>query len=183
LKLKQVTIRELVAATTASPRFRIKHQPMIADLPQHHTPISRETSLFCLADETDTFILHNRFVGGDTWSDDLGDYSTPVWETVVLHSGSEVFENIAAGVDNHCRLDWPGGSIMFNTVSVERLMRGTEPASLAVSGALVYTTVFEGAPCEFLVELELVGPLGEWRLSRSAIGPGGFTLTTAKPSA
>ena len=185
--LKQVTIRELVTVATGSPRFRVKHMPTSTLRPELHTENSREIGLFCLSDETDTFILHNRFVGGDLWSDELGDYSAPVWETVVLWTGPDIFEDITTGSTSTGQLEWAGGSIRWNTVGVELLLQQTEPVSLAVRGALVYTTSFDHAPCEFLVELELVGPMGEWRLTRSIMGPSGFTLATGeltvKPSA
>jgi len=180
LELKQVTIRELVTVATGSPRFHVKHMPAATLRSELHTENSREVGLFCLADETDTFILHNRFVGGDQWSDELTDYSAPVWETVVLRSGPDIFEGIATGPTSTGQLKWAGGSIGWNTVEVELLLQRTQPVPLAVSGALVYTTSFERAPYEFLIELELVGPMGGWRLMRSAMGPSGFTLATGE---
>jgi hypothetical protein len=182
LVLEQVTMRELVTVATGSPRFELKLMPVATANSELHTAARREIKLLCLADGTDTFILHNRFVGGDVWSDELGDYTDPVWETVVLHSGREMFEAIPTGPDSTGRLEWSGGSISWNTVAVEWLREGPEPVLLAAKGAHIYTTCFDGNPCEFLVDLELFGPMGEWRLTRSLMGPSSFTLVTGEPS-
>lgn len=173
-------MRELVTVATGAPRFRVKYMPMSTLRAELHTEDSREIGLFCLADEINTFILLNRFVGGDTWSDEPGDYSDPVWETVVLRSEPDVFENIATGPTSTGRLEWAGGSFGWNTVAVEPLLHGTEQVTVAVRGALVYMASFDGAPCEFVVEVELYGPTGEVRLKRSVTGPNSFTLATSE---
>lgn len=161
---------------SGAPRFRAKHMPTATLRPELHTETSREIELFCLADDTDTFILHNWFVGGDVWSDELGDYTQPVWETVVLRSSVGTFENIATGPESIGRLEWSDGSIAWNTTAVELLQHRGDAVTFAIAGALVHTTNRDGSLHDFLVELELTSQRDEWRLKRSGMGPSSFTL-------
>lgn len=166
--LKQISVREFVAAAAGARRFRAKVIPVGAVTPEHDPGASQSLTLLSLADDRDTFILHNRFVSGDEWSEELGDYTDPLWETVTLRSGPELFESTAPG------LEWLGGSFAWNN-GLELLMHGGTPATFAVGGALTYAFSPDGSPYEFLVELELTGPAGAWRLKRS-MGPAVFRL-------
>lgn len=176
MDLDQVSIRQFVAVAGGSPRFRAKFMPTLTLRPELHTEASREVELFFLADDNDTFILLNRWVGGDVWSEELGDYTNPVWETVVLRSRAAMFESIATGPKSTGHLEWPGGNTGWDTVALELFVQGAEPVAFAVEGALVYTTSIEGAPHDFLVELDLTGPTNAWQIRRSIMGPAAFTL-------
>jgi hypothetical protein len=154
--------------------------PVLGLKPELHTSTHREIGVFCLGDENDTFVLLNLFVGGDAWSEEINDYSAPIYETVVLRAGPDVFEEITTGPNSTANLEWAGGSGGWNTVPVELLLQNTELVLLAVNGAQVYTTCFEGAPHDFLVELELFSPIGEWRLSRSVVLPNFFALVSGQ---
>ena len=173
--LEQVSIGEFVAATAGLPRFHAKHMPTQTLRQELHTEASRLIALFCLADDADTFILHNRWVGGDVWSPELGDYTDPIWETVILRSTSEAFGAIPTGPDSTYRIEWSGGVIQWNTVGVELVTLLGEPVTFGVQGALAYTTGIDGSPHEFLVELELPSISGEWRL-KQASAPSDFLL-------
>jgi hypothetical protein len=172
-----------VAVATGAPRFRLKHMPTATRMSELRTEISGEIGLFCIADESDTFILHNRFVGGDAWRKELGNYTDAIWETVVLRSSTGAFEELATGHDSTGRLEWSGGSIAWSGATVELLLHDGAPVIFGVGGALVYTTSLDGTAHEFLVELELAGSEGEWRLKRSAIGPNAFALARHEPAA
>jgi len=173
--LGQITIGEFVAATAGPPRFRVKYMPTQTLSRELHTETSRLVGMFCLADDSQTFILHNRWVGGDVWSPELGDYTDPIWETVVLRSDVKAFERIPTGPHSTHRIEWAAGVIQWNTVAVEPFAFGGENVTLGVSGALSYTAAIDGSPHEFLVELELTSLIGEWRLARSS-GPSAFVL-------
>jgi len=173
--LDQVTMGEFLAVAAGSPRFRGKYMPTQTLGQELHTEASRLVGLFCLADDADTFILHNRWVGGDVWSPELSDYTDPIWETVVLRSTADTFAAIPTGPDSTYRIEWSSGVIQWNTASVEELAHGGEQVTLGVSGALTYTTATEGNPHEFLVELELPSLSGEWRLRQSST-PSAFIL-------
>jgi len=173
--LNQITIGEFVAAAAGPPRFRAKYIPQQTLSRELHTETSRLVGMFCLADDTQTFILHNRCIGGDVWSPELNDYTDPVWESVILRSDAEAFEGIPTGPDSTHRIEWAGGVIQWNTVSVESFAFAGEKVTLGVNGALAYTTGIDGSPHEFLVELELTSPGGDWRLGRSS-SPSAFVL-------
>lgn len=175
VRLDQVSIGEFVAATVGQPRFRAKYMPTQTLRRDLHTEVSRLIALFCIADDADTFILHNRWVGGDDWSPDQGDYTDPIWETVVLRAPAEAFGAIPTGPDSIYRMEWSDGVIQWNAVSVEPFTHLGEPVTFGVSGALAYTTGIEGSPYEFLVELELSSLVGEWRLKQSS-DPSSFVL-------
>lgn len=175
VRLDQVSIGEFLAAAAGQPRFRVKHMPTQTLRRDLHTEASRLISLLCLADDVNTFILHNRWVGGDVWSPELGDYTDAIWETVVLRSSAEAFAAIPTGPDSTHRMEWSGGVIQWNTVSVELLTDLGEPVTFGVSGALAYTTGIDGSPHEFLIELELPSLAGEWRLKQSS-APSDFVL-------
>ncbi|WP_337186104.1 hypothetical protein [Phenylobacterium sp.] len=173
--LEQVSIGEFVAAAAGPPRFRAKHMPTQTVSQELHTEVSRLIALFCIADDTDTFILNNRWVGGDIWSQELADYTDPIWETVVLRSSAKTFEAIPTGPDSVCRMEWAGGFVQWNAVAVEPFTYLGEPVTFGVGGALAYATAVDGRPHELLVELELPSRLGEWRLRRSPT-PSAFVL-------
>ena len=182
MELDQTSMREFVAIAAGSPRYRVKYMPTATLRPELHTETCREIALFCLADDTDTFILHNRWVGGDDWNEELAEYTAEIWETVVLRSSADMFENIATGPDSTLRLEWSNGVIAWNTAEVELLLHDGNPVTFAVGGALSYTTSLDGTPHEFLVGLEFTGPVDEWRLKRSGTGPGGFALARREPT-
>jgi hypothetical protein len=176
LDLDQVSMGELVTVAAGPPRFRAKLMPTMTLRSELHTQSSREVGVLFLADDADTFVLHNRWVRGDVWSEELGDYTNPIWETVVLRSSAATFENVAAGPESTGRLEWSGGRIAWNTAAIDVLAEGRQPVALGVAGALVYTTSSEGAPHEFLVELDLPSAADHWQLKRSLMGPSNFTL-------
>lgn len=140
-----------------------------------HTDSSRLIELICLADDTDAFILFNFFVDGDVWSPELGDYTDPAWETVVLRSTVDAFTEIPTGPDGTYRIEWAGGLILGAAVGVDLLTYLGQPVILGVRGALAYTKCSNSSPKEFLFELDLPSPMGDWRLERSS-SPGAFTL-------
>lgn len=175
VELAQISIGELVATAAGQPRFRVKYMPTQTLRSELHTATSRVVGLLCLSDETHTFILHNRWVGGDEFDPATGDYTEPVWETVVLRTTAEAFQAIPTGADSTCRLEWPGGLIQWNSVLVEALAECGEPVVVGVGGALAYTTATGGRPHEFLVELELPSSAGDWRLERLS-APSEFVL-------
>lgn len=166
--LEQVSIGEFVAAAAGKPRFQAKYMPTQTLNRELHTETSRLIGMFTLADEADTFILHNRFVGGDVWSPELGDYTDPIWETIVLRSTAEAFAAIPTGSDSTCRIEWGGGFLQWCAASVELFTHRSEPVIFGVSGALAYTIGVDGSANEFLVDLELPSSAGEWRLRRSS---------------
>lgn len=167
---------------TGSPRFRVKYMPTSTGVREFHTETTHETLMLCIGDDTDTFILRNVILQDGEYIEDLEYYSDPITETAILRSGPDVFEQIVTGPASTGRLEWSGGSIFWNTCPVELLLRRTEPVLIAVGKALAYTTSFNGAPLEVLVDLELVGPVGQWRLTRSVRGSGLFTLTDGDPA-
>jgi hypothetical protein len=173
LELKQISIRELVAVASGSRTF-CANMMAGARPPGLHAATLR-VGLFWLANEADTFILHNRWVGGDVWSEELDDYTTPVWETVVLHAGTDAFNRFLLGPDAG-RLAWPRGLLIWSPAAAEPLIHDGVPIALGVGGALVYTTSLDAALYDFLVELHLASPAGDWRLMRSAQAPSGFSL-------
>ncbi|WP_231733181.1 hypothetical protein, partial [Phenylobacterium sp. CCH12-B4] len=175
VNLAQISIGEFVAAAAGQRRFRVNYMPTQTLRSELHTAASHVVGLFCLSDEAHTFILHNRWVGGDELDTATGDYTEPVWETVVLRATAEAFEAMPTGAESTCRLEWPGGVIQWNTVSVEALTERGEPVVVGVGGALAYTSGVDGRPHEFLVELELPGSAGDWRLERSST-PSQFVL-------
>lgn len=162
------------------PRFRAKLMPTMTLRSELHTKSSREVGVLFLADDADTFVLHNRWVGGDVWSEELGDYTDPIWETVILRSSAAAFGDVAAGPESTGRLEWSGGSIAWNASAIEVLAEGPQPVALGVAGALVYTTSCGGTPYECLVELDLPSVADHWQLKRSLMGPSGFTLARAE---
>lgn len=176
MDLDQISIRELVTVAAGPPRFRVKLMPTMTLRSELHTQSSREVGALFLADDADTFVLHNRWVGGDVWSEELGDYTDPIWETVILRSSAATFKDVAAGPESTGRLEWSGGTIAWNTAAIEVLAEGPQPVALGVAGALVYTTSSGGTPYEFLVELDLPSVADHWQLKRSLMGPSGFTL-------
>jgi len=95
---------------------------------------------------------------------------------VILRSTAATFKDIGAGPQSTGRLEWSGGSIAWNTAAIEVLAEGPQPVTLAVAGALVYTTSSGGTPYEFLVELDLPTVADKWQLKRSPMGPSSFTL-------
>lgn len=176
---QQISLGEFVARAAGRPRFRAKHKPTQTDRRELPTDSSWPVGLFCLADETDAFILHNRFVGGDVWSPELSDYTDPVWETVVLRSTADAFTAIPAGPDSTHRIEWSGGSVQWNSVLVEPLTHLDQSVTLGVGGALIYTTSNHGRQHEFMVELELPSATGAWRLKQGS-DPSAFTLTPSR---
>lgn len=180
--LDQVAVGEFVAASAGPPRFRAKYMPTQTLRGELHTDASRLIGMFCLTDEVDTFILHNRWVGGDVWNPDLNAYTDAIWETVVLRSSADTFAAIPTGPDSTCRIEWSGGVIQWNACPVELFAHGEEQVTFGVSGALAYTTAIEGKPHEFLVELELPGLTGDWRLRQSS-APSDFVLALHQATA
>lgn len=178
MELNQGSMREFVAVATGSSRFRVKLMPTATLHSELHTETSREIRLLCLADDTYTFILHNKWVDGDDWSEELGDYTAMSGRQLSSARAWTPLTGWRQGPT--AQPEWSDGSIAWNAVPVELLPGDEAPATFAVGGALVYTTGLAGTPHEFLVELELTGPAEEWRLRRSAMGPAGFTLARQK---
>ncbi len=172
---QQICLSEFVVATAGQPRFLAKTMPTQTARGELQTDSSRLIGLFCLADDTDAFILQNRFVSGDVWSPELGDYADPVWETVVLRSTVDAFTAIPTGPGTTHRIEWAGGLIQWAAVAVDPLTYLGQPVILGVGSALAYTTSNHGSPIEFLSELELPSSTAEWRLERSP-SPTAFIL-------
>jgi hypothetical protein len=169
-------LREFVVAASGAPRFRAKFGPTGTLFPDLHTPTSREVGWLCLADDRNMFLLHNRWVGGDVWSDELGDYTDPAWETVVLRAPASTYDEMPVGDESTYQLECSEASIGWNNCRVEELKAGEIAAILGVAGVTAYTVSFDAKPCEFLIELDLPGLAGSWQLRRSSQGPTAFTL-------
>ncbi len=182
MTLTAVSISELVVAAAGKPRFRVKYMPTLTVRAELHTEKSHEIGLFCIADDERTFVLGNRWIGGDEWSSELQDYTAPIWETVALRSTAGLFDEIPTGAGSTYKLEWPDGVISWNTVGLEVLAIGEEPVLLAVEGARVAIIAFDGKPYEFITELWLVGTQGNWQLKRSTYGPDGYTLVRGEPT-
>jgi len=153
LSLEQISMREFVTATEGEPRFRAKFAPHNL-LTRPSSGSSRQVGLFRISDGSQVFIIFNRFAAGDEWDPEAEDYTDAVWETAIFRS-DETAEDAA--------------------IAVELLQDGDGPAVFAVAGALAYTKSVDGQAYEFLIELELAGASGGWRVTRSA-SPESFTL-------
>lgn len=127
-------------------------------------PGERQIGMFHLTDGNEVFAFFNSFAGGDEWDSGAEDWTDAVWETHVTRfvGGSAAMAADANSIWNH--------------VPVEVLAHEGEPVALAVKGMVTYNVSLDGQPIDFLIELELVSAVGEWRIKRSRTGPQSFAL-------
>ncbi len=181
LSAEQISLGEFLVATAGPPRFQAKllrNETARVDL---HTEVSSEIGVFFMADQSDAFILLNRWAGGDAWSSELNNYTEPAWESVVLRTSVDRVDDIPTGSTRNLRVDWPGGVFNVGGGLFEPFLVNSCPMIFSIGGVLAYTTAIADASYEFLVDLELVGDTEEWRLKRSSRGPNGFTLARHEP--
>ncbi|OYX33088.1 MAG: hypothetical protein B7Y99_07855 [Caulobacterales bacterium 32-69-10] len=166
MSLQKLSIREFLEAASGTTPFEALYAPVgYAITPPREERI--QIGHLWLSDGLRAFVIFNCFVG-EAPSEIEGGYPEPFYETVILSMPLERFAEIQPGPSVSYEYQWDDWKSGTAGALVERLSWKGSDVRLGAKSATIYTVRFEGRWLEYLTELELPSPEGNWLWSQAS---------------